>query len=390
MKVLKWAAIVLLSLLILIIAVFVTVAPTMVEKSRNTVAPHDPYPVSPQAKALHANLVVADLHADSTLWNRDLLTKSDYGHVDVPRMIEGNQALQVFTTVTKTPAGMNYDHNRADARDNITLLAIAQLWPVKSWTSLSERALYQASKLHDMERRAPELFRVIETKKDLENLLTARAIGRKVVGGLIGTEGSHALEGDLGNIDRLYQAGFRMMSLHHFFDNRLGGSLHGSSNEGLTDFGEKVVKQIDQLGIVLDLSHSSEAVVIDTLKLTKNPVVVSHTGTHGHCDSPRNISDSLMRRIANTGGVIGIGFWDAICDYTPSGIASAIQAAINLVGEDHVGLGSDFDGSVNTTLDASEYAAITHELLQLGLSEATIAKVMGGNIVRVFSERLPE
>ena len=389
MKAFKWAALVLLSLVIISIAVFLTFAPAIVEKGRNTVEPHDPYPVSQQAKALHPNLVVADLHADSTLWNRDLLTKSDYGHVDVPRMIEGNQALQVFTTVTKTPAGMNYDQNAADARDNITLLAIAQLWPIKSWNNLTERALYQASKLHDMERRAPELFRVIETKKDLENLLSARANGRKVVGGLIGTEGSHALEGSLENVDRLYQAGFRMMSLQHFFDNRLGGSLHGTSNAGLTEFGVEVVKKIDQMGIVLDLSHSSEAVVTETLKLVSNPVVVSHTGTHGHCESPRNIPDTLMRDIAATGGVIGIGFWDAVCDYTPKGIASAIQAAINLVGEDHVGLGSDFDGSVGTTLDASEYIAITHELLQLGLSESTIAKVMGGNIVRVFSERLP-
>ncbi|WP_411746307.1 dipeptidase [Reinekea sp.] len=132
-----------------------------------------------------------------------------------------------------------------------------------------------------------------------------------------------------------------------------------------------------------------EAVVKEALKIITHPVVVSHTGTHGHCESPRNIHDELMQDIAATGGVIGIGFWDAVCEYSPKGIASAIQAAVELVGEDHVGLGSDFDGSVHTEMDASEYAAITHELLALGMSEAIITKIMGGNILRVFSERLP-
>ena len=120
-----------------------------------------------------------------------------------------------------------------------------------------------------------------------------------------------------------------------------------------------------------------------------HPIVISHTGTHGHCPSPRNIDDALMKAIAEKGGVIGIGYWDAICDTSPKGVAKAIVAAIALIGEDHVALGSDFDGAVGTTFDSSELAVITHELLKLNVTESAIAKVMGGNIVRLFSERLP-
>jgi len=389
MKIIKWIGVSLALLFVVSAVAFFGFVPAIAEKGMNTVEPHVPYQISTSARALHDSLVIADLHADSTLWNRDLLKRSDYGHVDIPRMVAGNQAIQVFTTVTKTPAGMNYNHNSAEARDNITLLAVGQLWPIRTWNSLTERALYQASRLHKMEAKAPQQFKVIETQQDLRDLLTARANGSEIVGGLIGTEGSHALDGELSNIDRLYDAGFRMMSLHHFFDNKLGGSLHGTSQAGLTDFGKSVVRKLDSMPVVLDLSHSSEAVVEQALAMVTHPVVISHTGMHGHCESPRNIADSLMQKIAAQGGVVGIGYWDAVCDISPQGIASAIAAAVELLGEDHVGLGSDFDGSVHTSLDSSELAVITQALMARGFSADVIRKVMGGNVVRVFGERLP-
>ena len=102
--------------------------------------------LSEQAKHLHQSLFIADLHADSLLWGRNLTHKSNYGHVDIPRLIEGNIAVQVFSVVTKSPRDLNLIKNSADS-DNVTLLAIAQLWPLKTWFSLYERANYQVQKL---------------------------------------------------------------------------------------------------------------------------------------------------------------------------------------------------------------------------------------------------
>ncbi|MDX1343936.1 MAG: peptidase M19, partial [Reinekea sp.] len=116
MKIIKWIGVSLALLFVVSAVVFFGFVPAIAEKGMNTVEPHAPYQVSTSARALHESLVIADLHADSTLWNRDLLKRSDYGHVDIPRMVAGNQAIQVFTTVTKTPAGMNYNHNSAEAR----------------------------------------------------------------------------------------------------------------------------------------------------------------------------------------------------------------------------------------------------------------------------------
>ena len=207
----------------------------------------------------------------------------------------------------------------------------------------------------------------------------------------MGTEGSHALDGNLDNIQRLYDSGFRMMSLQHFFDNKLGGSLHGVSGLGLSEFGRQAVTQMLALDIMIDVSHSSENVVRDTLALSDQPLLVSHTGFHGHCESPRNISDSLMQKIAQEGGLIAIGFWDgAICDNTPKSVAAAIQYGIQLVGAGHVALGSDFDGSITPGFDTSELVAITHELLEAGLTERQIRQVMGENMLRFLQDNLPQ
>ena len=205
-----------LTLIVALAVVFFTFAPAYVEKSRNAVAEHDPYPVSDAARALHDTLVVGDLHADPLLWNRDLSQRSTYGQVDIPRLIEGGVAVQVFTAVTKSPAGQNYDENSAEAFDNITPLAIGQLWPIRTWGSLLERALYQAEKLHRVEAAIPEQFRILRSRADLDQLLVDRANGMQVVGGLLGIEGAHPLEGDLANLDKLVEAGHRLIALQHF------------------------------------------------------------------------------------------------------------------------------------------------------------------------------
>ncbi len=388
----KWikrglATIVALALIALI--GFWSVVPRIADARMNPVNAHASYPVSDAAQALHDSLIIGDWHADSLLWKRSLLERHDYGHVDIPRLQEGNVAIQVFTAVTKSPSGLNYDHNDADARDNITLLAFGQLWPLRTWNSLLQRALYQAERLHEFSATAPSEVQVVTNQRELDAVLAARADGEDTVAGILGIEGAHPLEGKLENLDRLEQAGYRLIALQHFFDNELGGSLHGSGNHGLTDFGRQVVAEVARRGMVLDLAHSSEQVVRDVLDMTDIPLVVSHTGLRSHCETKRNIPDDLMRQVAASGGVIGIGYWaDVTCDDSPAGVARTIKAAISAVGEDAVSLGSDYDGTVRVGFDTSELAALTQAMLDEGLSEAQIRKVAGENMLRVLRARL--
>ncbi|WP_028711425.1 dipeptidase [Paracoccus sp. J55] len=366
--------------------------PGFVERRLNPVTmPAGGWPVSTQAEALHQRLVIGDWHSDALLWDRDLLKRADRGHTDIPRLVQGNVALQVFTTVTKSPRGQNYSRNSAEAPDNITPLFIGQLRPLPSWFSLKERALVQAAALRRAAERAPEQLMLIRSAEDLQTLLEARQNGAKTLGALLGTEGGHPLEGNIANLQVLYGAGFRLLGLTHFFDNELGGSLHGEggSGSGLTPFGRQVVEEMMAKRMIIDLAHASPEVVRDVLAIPGTQPILSHTGVHGHCPSPRNLEDALLKAIAEKGGLIGIGYWaDVVCGKTPADIAGAIQAAIALVGEDHVSLGSDYDGSVDAPFDAAHLTALTQALLDAGLSDQQIAKVMGGNMMRYLAQVL--
>ena len=390
----KWLGRAIVLIVVAGIAAFLTFGPGYVEAERNAINWQGPYPVSDEAAALHESLLVGDWHADSLLWNRDLLDRGTRGHVDVPRLLEGNVTLQVFTAVTKSPAGQNYHENTGDGTDNITLLAIGQLWPPRTWNSLVERALYQAERLHGFAEASEGRLRVITDAAGLEAVVAERAEGGRVVGGLLGIEGGHALEGDMANLDRLEAAGYRLVGLHHFFDNELGTSLHGVGDGGLTDFGREVVAEVVERNMVLDLAHSSEAVAREVVELTDIPLIVSHTGLRSACDAHRNFPDALMRQIVQNGadqggGVIGIGYWaDVTCDDSPDGVARVIMAAMDALGAEHVSLGSDYDGSVMVGFDASELAALTDALLRAGASEGEIRGVMGENMLRVLRARL--
>ena len=231
---------------------------------------------------------------------------------------------------------------------------------------------------------------LIRSQAQLSEFQNRRQVNPTLVGGLIGTEGSHALDGKLDNIQYLYDLGFRMMSLQHFFDNRLGGSLHGVSESGLTAFGQQAVAKMQSLNIIVDLSHSSIQTVKDVLSISAKPLLISHTGFKGHCNQKRNIDDNLMQQIASGGGLIAVGFWqEAACGISPDNIADAIIYGIELVGEDHVSLGSDFDGAVTTAFDSAKLAVITQALLKKGVPKRVIAKVMGGNMLRFLQQNLP-
>jgi microsomal dipeptidase-like Zn-dependent dipeptidase len=362
---------------------FFAITPGKIERSQNKVVPA-PLSLTPAAQALQATLDVADMHADSLLWKRDLLERSDRGHVDLPRLIEGHYALQVFSSVTKSPKGQNYDSNSADS-DTITDLSFINLQPLRTWTSLLERSLWHAEKLQNFAERSDGRLRLITTPSDIGRLLADRQNGNAAVGGMLSIEGLQDIEGNIANLDVLYAAGFRMAGLAHFFDNDVAGSMHGVEKGPLTPLGRQVVRRMETLGMVVDLAHASHAAVADVLAMATRPVVSSHGGVQATCKVNRNLTDDELRGIARTGGVIGIGYWSgAICSLNPKDVARAIAHVRDLVGIDYVGLGSDFDGGTTTGFDASQVVAVTQALLNIGLSETDIRKVMGGNVLRVL------
>ncbi len=387
MKRLLITLLVLMALTLLAVFAF---APALVERSQNVTVAHAPYPIGTRANALHGSLFVADLHADSLLWQRDLAVKGERGHVDLPRLVEGNVALQVFSATTKSPSGLNYERNAASASDDITKLAMAQRWPIATWSSLVARAHYQLGRLQALATEHPDKLIMVRSQTDLGELIERREAGEPVIGALYLIEGAHPLEGDLENLTDLYTAGLRIVGLVHFFDNDVAGSLHGLARPGLTDFGRQVVRRAEELGMVIDIAHASPRAVREVLDMATRPVLLSHGGMYGHCPSARNLPDALMQRMAQQGGIVGIGFWDAaVCDASPDGIVSAIRYAIDTLGAQHVALGSDFDGAVTTRFDASELAVLTERMLAADFSEAEIRAVMGGNVRRFLQSYLP-
>ena len=363
--------------------------PGYLERSMNKLDGLPLRPVSAEAAALHKTLQIVDLHSDTLLWQRSLLDRADRGHEDLPRLQDGNVALQLFSSTTKSPKGQNYDANGADT-DNITALTIAQLQPPRTWTSLLERSLWHGQKLDRAVGEAGGKLAKITAPGELDALIAARGKPGGPVGALLTVEGLHNLEGKAENLDKLYAAGFRMAGLTHFFDNELAGSMHGLKKGGLTPFGRQIVTAMEAKGMIVDIAHCSPACVADVLAMARRPVVSSHGGVQATCKVNRNLTDDEIRGVARTGGVVGIGYWDAaICSTDPRAIAKAIRHVRDLVGIDHVGLGSDFDGATTTPFDTAHLAHVTQALLDEGFSRDEIAKVMGGNVLRVLKSVLP-
>ncbi|HMG75748.1 MAG TPA: dipeptidase [Pyrinomonadaceae bacterium] len=377
-------------LLLIGLGAFFLVLPGVVDSRLNRVRGPALHPPSDRARKLHQSLFIIDLHADTLLWDRDLLTRNTRGHVDVPRLIEGNVALQAFTIVTKTPIGLNIERN-SDRTDSITLLAIAQRWPIASWTSLKERTLYQAGRLSNAAARSNGQLTVIKSAADLDEYMKRRTANPACTAGFLGIEGAHALEGDLNNIDLFYDRGVRMMSPSHFFDNDIGGSAHGLLKSGLTPKGKEMIQRMQAKPMIVDLAHASSAVIKDALAISTRPLIVSHTGVKGTCNNSRNLSDDEIIGIARTGGVIGIGYWEqAICGTDATAVARAIRYTVNLAGVEHVSLGSDFDGAVTAPFDAAGLIAVTDALIEQSFTDDEIRLIMGGNALRVLKEGLPK
>jgi microsomal dipeptidase-like Zn-dependent dipeptidase len=382
--------IIVLGTFVLLYSVTTLLVPAYIESQRNPVKSPPPYSVSTKAQAVYDRLdFISDLHCDALLWGRDLTEKSDRGHVDFPRMREANVAMEMFTVVSKSPAGQNMKSNSADAFDNITPLTIAKGESPVNWFSLINRTLSQSQDLADFIEEENEKAIFIKSKADLERLIQARKSDKNVIGAMLGIEGAHALEGEIENLDLVYEAGVRMIGPTHFFDNELGGSAHGENLGGLTDFGKQVIRKMNELGIFVDLAHCSPAIVDDVLAITTAPVMVSHTGVRAVLDSQRNLSDDQIKKIATNGGIIGIAFFDmAVGEPELPNIIASIHHVRDLVGIKYVALGSDYDGSVAVPFDITGLPLIVEGLIQDGFTEQEIRAVMGENVKEFMLKNL--
>lgn len=368
--------------------------PAYVDGSMNARDGDATLPVTEPAVRLHATLTIVDLHNDLLLWDRGPLGPHRRGHTDVTRLAEGNVAVEVFSTVTKTPKGQNYERNPSTT-DNITLLAAASRWPPRTYRSLLQRALWQGAKLERTAALSDGRLILVRSAADLRHALQRRAEHRgpaaeRPVIGFLNTEGLQAIEGDVRHVDSLFAHGFRMAGLAHFFDNEVAGSAHGETKGGLTPLGREVVARMERLGMIVDLAHSSPAAFTEALAMATRPVVVSHGGVQGTCPGPRNLSDDQLRALAANGGLIGIGYWDAAaCSTSPRDVAKAIRHAIGVAGLAHVALGSDWDGATTVAIDARGLAQLTQALLDAGFTEDEIRAVMGENAIRFLLATLP-
>lgn len=362
---------------------------TLFDSGINDTTVDPPYTVSDATRVVHDQLQIVDLHADPLLWSRDLLERHSYGHVDLPRLQEGKTALQVFGVVTGVPFPIGLENNR-DHWDLITLLTQFQSLPVEVQESRLQRALFQAGKLqHSIDASRQQLM-LVRTQRDLEMLVALRSQGQPVIGAMLSLEGLHALEGDVANLERLHAAGFRVLGLVHLFDNDMAGSAHGVDKHGLTDKGRALVQRAVQRGMIIDLAHASEQTIDDVIALVDTPVVASHGGVRGTCDTARNLADRHIQAIARNGGIVGVGIYKwATCGKTMQDTVRAIRYVVNLVGIEHVALGTDFDGAVETVVDATGLPLLTEALLADGFTPPQIRAMMGENALRVFRQTLP-
>jgi membrane dipeptidase len=357
-------------------------------------------------------------------------------HLSVP-MFDGHNdyAWEVRERAGKDPAKLDIRNIRTDTMTDIPRMRQggvgAQFWSVYVPASLAgQRAvtatLEQIDIVHRMIARYPEDFELALTADDVQ-----RIFGEGKIASLIGMEGGHSIDSSLGALRMFARLGARYMTLTHskntpWADSATDTPEHG----GLTAFGEEVVREMNRLGMLVDMSHVSEETMEDVLRVTRAPVIFSHSSTRALCDHPRNVPDAILRQLPKNGGVVMVSFvpgfttpeaaaWDTaqeaesarletlspkdeaavkaglsawMADHprpkvTVAQVADHVDHVRKLAGIDHVGYGSDFDGITSTPAgleDVSTFPALTAELLRRGYTELELKKVLGLNLLRVM------
>ena len=357
-------------------------------------APRPPYVASDRARALHAELWVADLHADSLLWGRDLLERGTRGHVDVPRLIEGNVALQVLAASTKSPRHLNIERND-DSSDDVVLLAIALGWPPATWRRLLPRALYLASRADRFAARSGGRLRILRTAADLAAYGTARRERPGITAGVLAIEGAHALDDDPANVEIVADAGFRMIVAERISSTtRSAASAHGVEKGGLTEAGREMIRRMEARG---DARRRRARVGRDDRRRAgrwrRRPSSPRTPASRGDVDNARNLDRRPgLAGSPTTGGVVGIGFWPTACggDTATDDRPDRSARRSTWLASSMSALGSDFDGAVPAPFDAHGPRAADRRPAATPVSTtARSGKVMGGNVRRLLADVLP-
>lgn len=315
---------------------------------------------------IHEQLLVADGHCDTILEllksGRKLMNPSISGHVDLARLKKGNVRLQFFAAFIET---VYKPHN----------------------------SLQRALQLID------KFYTEVEPCKELSVGLTMKRIGKDLDAGktvaLLGIEGGEALNGDISVLRVLYRLGVRFLGLTWNQRNQIADGVgERGTRGGLTTFGQEVVRSMNQLGMIIDLSHISEPGFWDVLDQSEHPVLVSHTNCFKLCNHPRNLTDKQIKVLASNGGIMGLSFVpDFLGGENPSieDFMNHLDHVAGLVGTQVIGLGSDFDGIDKTATgleDCRCYPKITAKLLERGYTKAEIRGIMGENMLRLMDKVL--
>ncbi|MFQ6053264.1 MAG: dipeptidase [Candidatus Bathyarchaeia archaeon] len=326
-----------------------------------------------RALRIHGDALVVDTHSDTLLQlmpqrgrgmppPRRLGERSDRGHIDLPRLVEGGVDCQTFAIYTGRQEG--------------------EPWAL--------RTALQMVDIFDRECRANEGMVQVHSYSEI---LEANRAGR--VAALLSIEGAEPLMGDLGVLRVFHRLGVRMLSFTWNWRTPFADGLAAKrAGSRLTDLGVEALRELDRLGVVFDVSHLSDSCFWDVVDVKEGPFVASHSNCRAVCDHPRNLTDDMIRALADHGGVMGMNFAPSFVHPTQATVERVvdhIDHIVDLVGPDHVGLGSDFDGIRSTPEgleDVSRMPNITRELVKRGYSEGDIVKILGGNFLRVFREVL--
>jgi len=323
-----------------------------------------------RALRLHRESLVVDTHCDTLMQfmpqgrrgppPRRLGERSNRGHIDLPRLVEGGVDCQTFAIYT-------------GRQEN------------EPW------ALRTALRMVDIFDRECEANEEIVPVRGYSEILDANRAGK--VAALLSIEGAEPLMGDLGVLRVFHKLGVRMLSFTWNWRTPFADGLAATRAESkLTDLGVEALREMERLGIVYDVSHLSDSCFWDVVDVKKGPFIASHSNCRAVCDHPRNLTDDMIKALAEHGGVMGMNFAPPFIDKektTVERLVDHIDHIVDLVGADHVGLGSDFDGIGSTPEgleDASKMPNITRELVRRGYSDDDIKKILGGNHLRVFKE----
>lgn len=325
---------------------------------------------------IHKDSTLVDMHCDTIgrfLEGQDLARDNSQGHIDIPKLKKGAVDLQIFACYVAPPQNETQKNQAAN------------------------RAFDQIDAVHQLINENPDDLLLVLDPVDLRQLR-----GTRKTGVFIGIEGGYAIENDLRLLRSFYRSGVRLMTLTHWTHTDWADASGDPEPTywGLTEFGEKVVQEMNQLGMIIDVSHAHEETFWDVIKLTDSPIVASHSCARALSDHHRNMSDEMLKALAKNGGVIGINFYpeflNAGDDENSTSLVDVktvvdhIDHVVKVTGKaDYVGLGSDFDGIGSPPVGLENVglmANITAELVKRGYEDADIRKILGGNFLRVFRE----